>query len=644
MAVNLSEIKKVLLDHGIAPENVEFLVKPIHDQLTHFNRNYGLIWEVQPENRLSALKIAFPIFHERDCVKKTTERMNLLFQGDNLYSLAAMQYTHIKNGKGIVNIIYIDPPYFKGNKDFRFNDSFINMEDNYRHSSWLSFMEKRLKLAKDLLSDDGVIYLSIDDNEQAQLKLLCDQIFGEQNFIAMFPRITKKSGKTTKNFAKNTDYLLCYVKSNHNVIDMEEFENDAADQEDEYVATRGLYRLNQTLDYNSLSYSPSLDYPIELNGKTYYPGGDKDAYDKRRVGQHNRADWAWRWSKELFMFGLDNGFIIARDSGRLYTKTYTKAAIEKEGAGYKIIYEDAKRAITTLDFVENKYSNDNAKKDLKKLGLDGEAFDYPKPVSLIKRLIKCYTRSDAIVLDFFAGTGTTGQAVMELNQEAGGTRRFILCTDDENGICSRITYPRLKTVITGQKVNGEDYVIGENSYDILWKKKIPGGNKTYKERLCKVVDEAEALESTGYDAKEIHINDDTVQVFGLKQVNPYKGCNESIIYYELSLEQESTTNRGTIKKLIDKCVDYIKIKEDTFEIPSQVTEDLYVIDDNGRQVYICLAPYPNIDTLKEKLASKSGILYSMLDKTSKVNNINGFTLECYPQSIISIISRSRKGL
>ena len=239
-------------------------------------------------------------------------------EGDNLHSLNLLE----KTNRGKVNIIYIDPPYNTGNKDFVYNDEFVGREDLFRHSTWLSFMSERLRIAYKLLSKDGVIFVSIDDNEQAQLKLLMDEIFSEDNFIMCMPRITKKSGKTTSAYAKNHDYILVYTKRDQDIFVMEEHEDNAFKYADEYIEERGKYKLNQTLDYNSLSYSPSLDYPLEIEGEVFYPGGSKELWEERQRGKHRRADWAWRWSKKLFQFGYDNGFVVIKrkkdGSARIY--------------------------------------------------------------------------------------------------------------------------------------------------------------------------------------------------------------------------------------------------------------------------------------------------------------------------------------
>lgn len=326
-------------------------------------------------------------------------------------------------------------------------------------------MERRLNIAKQLLSEKGILAISIDDHEQSQLKMLCDDIFDELNFISCIPRRTKSSGKTTNNISLNHDYLLLYEK-NHNsspIIGIKH-NDDGYKFEDEFVKTRGKYKLNQTLDYDSLSYSSSLDYPIEYNNETIYPGGDYEKYIQRKNGNFKRADWAWRWSKDLFEFGLENNFIVFKKGKngktRIYTKTYLNATIEKNQQNSYIVKTiNRVKPLSSIELVSSEYSNDIAKKELTSI-FKNSIFDYPKPTSLIKILMKIYNNKNATILDFFAGSGTTGQAVLELNKEDNGNRQFILCTNNENKICEEITYQRLKTIITGLRKDNSKYSDG----------------------------------------------------------------------------------------------------------------------------------------------------------------------------------------
>lgn len=413
-------------------------------------KKYGLVYEEHREEIDEVLDTHTPVLTEnKDLFIDNGGEMNFLIEGDNLACLKLLEKTH----KGKIDLIYIDPPYNTGNKDFIYDDKFIASEDGFRHSKYISFLKKRLELMHKLLSPQGFICISIDDNEQPDVRLLCNEVFGEDNFISCMSRRTKSSGKTTNHISANHDYVIIYAKNitSVGIVGIPHID-EGFKFEDEYVETRGKYKLNQTLDYDSLSYSPSLDYPIELNGKTFYPGSDYNKYIQRRNGEHQRADWAWRWSKELFKFGYDNGFIVVKEksdgTARIYTKTYLNASIKRNNNNneYEVVISERKKPLSTLDFLNAEYSNDNAKKDLKQIFTEF-VFDYPKPVSLIKKLLQICNSYNAVILDCFAGSGTTGHAVMKLNAEDGGNRRFILCTNNENNICRDVTYERIRRVI-----------------------------------------------------------------------------------------------------------------------------------------------------------------------------------------------------
>ena len=380
----------------------------------------------------------------RPCPEESVDwehTQNLYIEGDNLEVLKLLQNSYM----GKVKMIYIDPPYNTGN-DFVYHDDFAQSAEEYDesnrdeegnryrkntdsngrfHSDWCSMIYTRLMIARSLLTDDGVIFISIDDNEQRNLRNICDEIFGESNYIATFPRLTTKSGKTPLTYMISHDYILCYVKNAKDVFTGKAYEDDSYKYEDEYVTERGKYNLKQPLDCNSISYSKGLDYPIEHEGVTYYPGGDYQKYLERKNGNFLKKDYAWRWSRDLFEFGLKNGWIVFQN-GRIYTKGYLNASIEKNSDGtYSICQREKTRKLSTIDFVKNEYSNDIAKKQVASYKIDAK-FDYPKPYNLIYDLMESYINIDCIVLDFFSGSSSTADAVMRLNLSDKGMRRFIM--------------------------------------------------------------------------------------------------------------------------------------------------------------------------------------------------------------------------
>lgn len=372
---------------------------------------------------------------------------NLYIEGDNLEVLKLLQTAYI----GKVKMIYIDPPYNTGN-DFVYNDDFAmsrqaqdwamgnldeegnrlrrNLDSNPRyHSVWCSMIYSRLLVARTLLSNDGVIFISIDDNEVHNLRKICDEVFGTPNFVGQFTRVTKKGGKSSDSIAKNHDFIVVYAKQLENADLIGVLHDDEGySLKDDHFNTRGYYKLNQTLDYDSLGYVASLDYPITIDGEVYYAGGSEEDYLNRQKGNHGRADWAWRWSQALYNFGYENDFIVVKKGGnrpRIYTKTYQKVTIERKNDRYEVVSVNRTKPLSTLEFTENKYSNDNAKKKFDEL-MKRTVFEYTKPTSLISRLASLQSDKNSLILDFFSGSATTAHAVMQLNAEDGGKRKYIM--------------------------------------------------------------------------------------------------------------------------------------------------------------------------------------------------------------------------
>ena len=384
---------------------------------------------------------------------------NKIIHGDNLLALKSL----LPEYEGRIKCIYIDPPYNTGNEGWIYNDK-VNSpqikkwlgevvgkegEDLSRHDKWLCMMYPRLKLLKKLLADDGAIFISIDDNEQANLKLICDEIFGANNFLIQMSRVTKRSGKSTNIFAKNDDSLIIYAKSENCKLNPLPHNDEGFKFRDDFFSERGFYKLNQTLDYDSLQYSENLDYPLTIDGEIYYAGSSKENYLKRQKGEHKRADWAWRWSQEKFNFGLANGFIVvkkSRNGTRIYTKTYQRATIDISDGKYFIKHSERTAPVSSLALTENEFSNDNATKVLTSI-FGEKVFDYSKPVSLVEFILQLATDKDSIVLDSFAGSGTTAHAVLNLNAQDGGNRKFILVEMED--YADTITAERVRRVIQG---------------------------------------------------------------------------------------------------------------------------------------------------------------------------------------------------
>lgn len=431
--------KKINELEGLTNDEKSELIKLLRSQ-----KKYGLVWEDKPEDAEQRMVNEQPVLvevPERAILSDDAEAPNhILIEGDNLEALTALSYTHA----GKIDVIYIDPPYNTGNKDFIYNDSFVDKEDGYRHSKWLSFMNKRLKIAKNLLSDKGVIFISIDDNEQAPLKLLCDEIFGERNFVAKFDWRKKTGANDAKDIAVITESILLYSNSKVLAVEREIWNRDEGSRNmkrfkfsDEFVETRGKYYLD-TLDRGGLQYSDSMNYGIEApDGGMIYPNGRSEFVND---------GWIWKWGKDKVKWGLENKFLefvkSKKSSGSKYTIKYkVYENVDNEGN----IRKKVGRAFT--NFILEPI-NQQGNSEL--MALFGEVpFSNPKPLGLLQYLLNTIVIKDVTILDFFAGSGTTLHATMQLNAKDGGHRQCILVTNNENGICENVTYERNRRVIQG---------------------------------------------------------------------------------------------------------------------------------------------------------------------------------------------------
>ena len=359
---------------------------------------------------------------------------NLYIEGDNLEVLKLLQKSYL----GKVKMIYIDPPYNTGN-DFVYHDDFAmsadeyaeasgavdelgnkyikNMDSNGRfHSDWCSMMYSRLMVARTLLSEDGVIFISIDDNEVENLRKICDEVLGENNFVTNIVWQSTAGSNTGTDIVTVTENILVYTK-NRNVF---KFNGKLSDENsytlsDEYENIRGKYSLDK-MDRRRVGshYSEALNYPITMpDGSLRYPGG---------YSEKSAEGWNYLWSKTKVDWGLKNGFIVFKQNNgvwNVYNKRYSKVdnegnVIERSTPYRNLITSDICNTAQGTAEIRNLFGN--------------RFFDFPKPTKIINILLNTVVRKDkdSIILDFFSGSATTAHAVMQLNAEDGGNRKFIM--------------------------------------------------------------------------------------------------------------------------------------------------------------------------------------------------------------------------
>jgi len=434
-------IQKVKTLEGLSQDERAYLIN-----LVNTKKKYGLVWEDKPEEVEEQLRENLPVLKEvKDkAIFNGEEHPNhILIEGDNLHALTALTFTH----EGKIDVIYIDPPYNTGNKDFRYNDTYkdeyIDKENPFRHSTWLSFMSRRLKIAKRLLSDKGVIFISIDDNEVAQLKMLCDEILTEKNLVGFFTWVRKKKGSNlSKEFRKITENLLCYKKNE--VVELYGVKAYAEKQ----VPLLNRPNNISTLTFPKNTIRVGKGVKDGLISKGIFGDGELNVELLNDINVHNsivsnefQIVGRFRWSQKTVDEELRNGseFYIS-NSFRINVSRYNQN--EK--------FKSPSSLITPEDGIG---TNEDASEELRNIFCEYEKlpFDYPKPVTLISYIVNSCTVKNrtASILDFFAGSGTTLHATMALNAEDGGNRQCILVTNNENNICEEVTYERNKRVIQG---------------------------------------------------------------------------------------------------------------------------------------------------------------------------------------------------
>lgn len=439
-------------------------------------------------------------------------RDNLLIEGDNYFALQLLQFTH----RGKIDVIYIDPPYNTGNGDFKYNDAYVGSDDGSRHSKWLSFMNKRLKLARELLSNDGLIFVSIDENEQAHLKSLLDSIFGYDNFIFDLIRKTKSTTNDAKTGINlQHEYCLVYAKNIKNINllggekNLTDYSNPDNDPNGPWISGNPTAKSGSDLNYFEMKnpHTGKIDFP---------PKGRYWCFSKNTVEKH-----------------IQNNTIV-------FKKSHKK---KERGFIYKGYLNNLKTTQKTLDslfFVDNSYMNQNATKEFKKI-LDANSFPYPKGVNFIKHILMHSTKENSIVLDFFSGSGTTGQAVLELNNDDDGKRKFILCTNNENNICESVTYERFNRLNNSETLkldlpqleHGIQYLQIKHISDLNLENADDIGNFEYIKQINNVkFDAAKTIQENDY----FYITD-TYSVF--KKVNKNKQ-KEYCEFFEQSIKENIT--------------------------------------------------------------------------------------------------------
>jgi adenine-specific DNA-methyltransferase len=418
-------------------------------------KKFGIVWEDKVEEVAEQCKTSLPVLKDekaKSFSKNKNGANHIFIEGDNYHVLSVLNYTHKKK----VDVIFIDPPYNTGSQHWIYNNSYVERDDRFKHSKWLSFMSKRLRLARNLLKEDGFFAITIDHNELFTLGLLMDEIFGEDNRVGIVTVLHNPKGRNqAKFFSENSEFLMIYAKN----ISKAQF-NSVAISED----MQGTF--TEIDDEGKFRYEPYMRartvWSRENRPRNWYPiyvSKDlKEISHKKQKGYYevfpitnNGKEMAWKNIQETFIELNKNSYFEAK----------------KEGSKVVIYHKYREQQVLKNVWTDKKYQSEFHGTNLLKKIFGDKRFDYPKSLYLVMDILKITSKEDSVILDFFAGSGTTGHAVLELNKEDGGNRQFILCTNNENnngnghgGVAQGVCYPRIKKVIEGYKDSSGNLTAG----------------------------------------------------------------------------------------------------------------------------------------------------------------------------------------
>ena len=529
-------------------------------------KKYGLVFEEHREEIDEVLSTHTPVLTEDSSLFiDNGGQMNFLIEGDNLASLHLLK----KSYRGKIDLIYIDPPYNTGNKDFRYDDAFVDKNDLFTHSKWLSFMDKRLRIARQLLSESGAIFVSIDDNEEASLQMLCDSIFGVDCFVSNIAwQRTYSKRNDSKGIPAEVEHILVYSKQ---PLWMPKRLPRTAEMNENYKSQDGDPRewSSVTISAPGAATHQGMVYAIQhpITGEYMYP-------PKGRCwsfGQPQMFSYMNEWAEYVLQDVNDFDTrceICGRTDG--VAETINALVLKNPEEGKQLAFERYQRGINKEQPWPLLYFTGNGKGGIRRkqyldtsagrvatnlwlhaeVGHTGEAtnelaalfgghspFDTPKPTRLIDRIIEIASSKNSVILDFFAGSGTTGHAILKYNSEhKDSSRRFILCTNNENNICREVTYERIKRVI-----DKEGYAASLKYFKVDY---IPVSARMYYEyadellaHIRELVELENGINFTGNAEVGIVLTDDELTEF-IQNGEAFAKCRKLYMGHDLLPDEE----------------------------------------------------------------------------------------------------------
>jgi len=546
----------------------EDLINEIHSK----NIPYGLVWENSKENVVDQCKDELPILHELvefEINDAENQKPNIIIEGDNYHALSVLNYTH----KQKFDFIYIDPPYNTGNNSWMYDNNYINEEDSFKNSKWISFMFRRLDLAKELLSEHGVICVTIDNFEIHNLRHIMEKVFTDREIIITVIEHNLR-GRATDNFSLTHEYAMWAVlKKTETITRTIEFANDIR---------RNLRRTGT--DHRRIDV-PSQFYGIEVNTKTLQIISVTEPVYGTEFPKTKIKDTVYVWPirgdgvEARWYYGPDRVMKEANDT--VYAKKISDTIqIHYFQSGTpmhrKSIWSDRGKPEG-----EKKMDSSTYGSELLTDIIGENDFSFPKSVYAVMECIKSATaKKDALVLDFFAGSGTLGHAILELNKEDGGTRRFVLATNNElkketkeeleknnatekeimsEGVCRKICYPRIRNVIRGYNTKEKE------KETLLFEKKLNESSLYEADKIVKEIESIKSKNKSLYDSFKT-TDDDLLKIYGINKLHDKKmpGLGGNLKYYQTDFVDSKPTDANK-KKLSDLSTEMLCLKENCFD-------------------------------------------------------------------------------
>ena len=523
-------------------------------------KKYGLIWDEERVKEVfeEETQRKLPILKEvmENGIKDASKPNNILIEGDNYHALAVLNYTH----QGKIDVIYIDPPYNTGNRSWKYNNNYIEKDDAFKHSKWISFIHKRLQLAKKILKQSGIIIVTIDDYEIHTLRLLMDEIFDENNRLGTIVVVHNPRGRNDdKYFATMHEYMLVYSKNSDFAsvghFDLSEEDIDAFNMKDD-ISQYALTSFMRTGNNSDRRTRPNLFYPIYFipSKNQLSLKNSTNSIELLPINSSNEEK-TWRWGEKTFLEKKDTELVVKKikNNYRVFKKRRltTLKGKKPRTVWYEPRYDASSHGIMVL---QNIFKQKNM-------------FPYPKSIWSVFDILQLVTTKNSLVVDFFAGSGTTGHAILKLNKNDGGNRKFILCTNNEADICTDVCYPRLKKVIKGYENLKHEKVEGLGGNLKYFKTAFVDSEPTDQNKKIMVEQSTEML-CLKEDCFEPVTEGDQFRI--LKNQN---GCYLGIIYYYDGIE----SYKKEVKRLGKKINTYVfsltdEIDEEEFkDIQSAVT-------------------------------------------------------------------------